>query len=644
MTPRLFRDGLVLGAIAAAAIAAPLRARDDVARSYAPIAWGTLVKATAEAGAITKTAGCHGCGDAGGVSEHEVRVDAGAVQFTPSLGHRIYAGLADAGTTLPSPASLPFAFSFWPDGGWDIRERGTYRSEGRFSDGDVFTVTVDTGAVRYFQNGSLVYTSRATTAVALVFGTTLYSSGAKVTGAVIDVSEGPAPVAYASRADRTTLVEPPVAVIGPAGSTWTEPTFGTTLSRITDANTRPSRLSRSYRTASGSHQHSWSAKGTRFYVTTNDGTLIPFAFDAVTGTATRINPTPIGAGGLTLKFFNEAQFSYVDDDLIYATYNGSGSTLRTVDQYDFSTNLYSRVLDLDAVMPGLTGTLVGGVSSTAGPVEKIMAFFGGSRQDLHRYVVVFEKDNPQQRHVIDSIGSTIDGVPIPVTLNFKLHAVAIDRSGRYVSLYPTAADLAAPRLAAKMYVWDVETGKVTPLDNITARPNGHDAYGFGRSINQDCCEKTTWDAAQWQLRDLSTPGSSRDLILPVLTPKEIYLADHPSWHNARRDALTPFISGTYRYGLNTAPWRAWDNEIIGIETNVATGVSANVWRFAHHRSDVAHDTDPSRINFWYTPRPSVSDNGRWVLFTSNWEKTLGADASPEPGGGFRQDVFLLKLK
>lgn len=67
-----------------------------------------------------------------------------------------------------------------------------------------------------------------------------------------------------------------------------------------------------------------------------------------------------------------------------------------------------------------------------------------------------------------------------------------------------------------------------------------------------------------------------------------------------------------------------------------------MWRLAHHRSGVANDVDPSRIYFWYTPRPYVSPDGRWVLLTSNWEKTLGADTAPEAGGGFRQDVFLLR--
>jgi hypothetical protein len=68
-----------------------------------------------------------------------------------------------------------------------------------------------------------------------------------------------------------------------------------------------------------------------------------------------------------------------------------------------------------------------------------------------------------------------------------------------------------------------------------------------------------------------------------------------------------------------------------------------VWRLAHHRSNVANDDTPSTISFWYTPRPNVSRDGRWVLFTSNWEKTLGTDPSGAAGEKARQDVFLLRL-
>jgi hypothetical protein len=152
-----------------------------------------------------------------------------------------------------------------------------------------------------------------------------------------------------------------------------------------------------------------------------------------------------------------------------------------------------------------------------------------------------------------------------------------------------------------------------------------------------------WDAAQWQFRSLATPLITSDLVAPVLLPKEVYLADHPSWHNARPDRLVPFLDASYRYGTVTGAWRAWDEEIFAVQTDAA-GSGATIWRFAHHRSQIAHDTDPARMAFWYTPRVNVSRDGRWALFTSNWEKTLGIDPKGESGGAYRQEVFLIELK
>lgn len=452
------------------------------------------------------------------------------------------------------------------------------------------------------------------------------------------------PSAYDASSDRTARAEPVLAAPGAAGSTVFDPIFGSHMWRITAGDTRPGARDRSYRTPSGTHQNAWSANGTFFYVVSTDGTVVPYAFDAVTERARRLDEARDGDGGLVLRFYIEPHFSYVDDSLIFGSASTPGSSLRTIDQFDFSTRTYATLVDLDKVVPGLAGTYVGGIGSSSGAVERLVTFFGGTSQDRHHYVLVFDRTAPERRRLLDTAASTLDGIPTNLPLRFALHHAFLDRSGQYVLLYPTGGDRAAPRNAAPAYVWDLAADTFTELGSTAARSNGHDAYGYGTMVNQDCCTATTWDAAQWQFRDLGHPLATRDLIVPVLAPAEVYLADHPSWNNARPDRLVPYITALYRYGANNTPWRAWDDEIVAVQTDAAAGQGATVWRLAHHRSDVNNDADPSRIYFWYTPRPNVSPDGRWVLFTSNWEKTLGRDPLGEPGGTFRQDVFLLALR
>ena len=377
-----------------------------------------------------------------------------------------------------------------------------------------------------------------------------------------------------------------------------------------------------------------------FYVVSNDGTSIPYAFDQATMTASRIQPSANENGGFTLSFYVEPQFSLVNPNVIYGV---GGSNGRTIAQYDFSSRSYSTIADLDAIASGMGG-YVGGIMTGGTPNEKLITFFGGSVQDSHYLLLWIPVGNVGGRKILDTHASTINGRPTNVVLNFNLHSTSIDRSGRYVFLNATSADLGAPRYAPGGFVWDTETDLLVALTSggrdggPDMHVNGHDAAGFGYWVNMGCCTSSKWDAAQWEFRYLSTLGQANDLISPVLSPTEIYLADHSSWNNARPDALVPFISSTYRYGDNQAAWRAWDDEIIGVDTT--GGIGGVVYRFAHHRSDVRSESNPVNPYFWYEPIANVSPDGRFVIFTSNWEKTLGRDAAE---GTFRQDVFVVKL-
>ena len=220
------------------------------------------------------------------------------------------------------------------------------------------------------------------------------------------------------------------------------------------------------------------------------------------------------------------------------------------------------------------------------PNESLLTFFGGGGQDAHYYALLQPLAGGASK-LLNTVASTINGVPTSTVLNFHIHAMQIDKSGRYIFIYPSGADLGSPRFASQVYLWDTVSDAIVAL-TPNMHPAGHDAAGFGVWINQDCCTSSSWDAAQWQFRSLATPLLTSDLISPILTPQEVYMADHTTWNNAQPDRLVPVISSTYRYGSNSAPWRAWDDEIIAIDTTGA----GTVWRFAHHRSNIGSDSNP----------------------------------------------------
>ena len=471
------------------------------------------------------------------------------------------------------------------------------------------------------------------------------------------VAQSAAPSSYFAIKNRNAYPKPQPPTLGAAGWRFVDPTFGTRLLRVTDQNTRPGFPGRSYSTPSAAHQLAWNATSDRFYIRSLDGWFIPYDFDPLTMRASRIQPTTTGNGGLLIQSQAvEPQFSFLSRDIIFSvapdTTATDGINYPAIQKYDFSTGQYSAIVNLrphttiDACLPGeippsCHDTYAGALSSSATTPEKISVMFNGRGQDWHYKVAVFDvqpaganlvvlntKDSRLTRNGVETATKT--------ALGFRLHHAWIDQSARWVVLYPVNAS------PAHFFVWNLSNDTFTP---VTTRPFGHDALGYGWQVNQDCCASgALFDGAQWQLRSLTTPQSSSDLVSPQLQPQQIYLADHTSWNNARPDVRVPVLSALYRYykhSYNTTPWRPWDDEIIAIQTD-APG-AATVWRFAHHRSDITMDVSGDGTYFWYQPHANVSPNGRWALFTSNWEKTLGTAANSEPEGIYRTDVFIVRL-
>jgi hypothetical protein len=162
-----------------------LSAHFSVAQTPGPVQWTNLVKTTAGAsGTIQKSTGCAGCPDAGATSVQTITGN-GYVELTPVAGQRIIAGLGTTLTASTDPALIDYAFGFWPDGGWDVRERGVYKTDGRWVGGDVFLVERASGNITFFKNGVLVYVSATASSAPLTVDTTIYSQGAAFTMASV---------------------------------------------------------------------------------------------------------------------------------------------------------------------------------------------------------------------------------------------------------------------------------------------------------------------------------------------------------------------------------------------------------------------------------------------------------------------------
>lgn len=541
--------------------------------------------------------------------------------------------------------ALDFAFAIHADDRCEIRELGVWKADCLFTAGDVLRISIEPGGVvKYYRNGGAIYlSSMVPTNYPYALGADLVNTGATIAGAQITTKSLLVPTTYKATTSRFVFPKPRLPRLGAAGTRFKDPTFGSPILRVTDGTTRPGSPGRSFTVASAAHQLAWNATSDRFYVRSIDGLFIPYAFDAKTMTVSRISPSTTGDGGLIVASQVEPQFSFISPDVLFGSRQDAVNDWPVVRRFDFKTLTYADLLNLGAVTTIARGTYAGALSSSATSPERLCVLFGGHAQDTHYKVAVLESSGAAPV-VLDSLSSTITANGITTgaktVLGVYLHHAWMDQSGRYVLLYPINQQ------PVPFYVWDLLTGDVSA---VARNAGGHEATGFRWLINQACCTTTAWDAAQWELRALSSPAGTADLIDPVLTPQEIYLADHTSWNNAQAGTLVPIVSSLYRYyngTYNTAPWRAWDDEIVAVQTDRSES-RGTVWRFAHHRSDVSYDGDPSQaLYFWYVPNAIVSPDGRWAIFTSNWEKTLGPAVGSDllPGGQYRCDVFLVALQ
>ena len=176
-----------------------------------------------------------------------------------------------------------------------------------------------------------------------------------------------------------------------------------------------------------------------------------------------------------------------------------------------------------------------------------------------------------------------------------INEVEIDKSGRYLTALKDSGDLD---------VWDLQAGptsiQVTPTLSYNHRGNGNRVVGSSCNVRRVC------------VRNLATPNSVTFLLPADSWSYSTHQQDHESLTGPDAWLTASRFSQTGGPVLN-----AFDNEIL----QIATDGSTRVQRIAHHRS------------VGVSPRASVSRDGKFIAFTSNWGNPSG-----------RTDMYLVRVQ
>ena len=406
----------------------------------------------------------------------------------------------------------------------------------------------------------------------------------------------------------------------PKNVVFTDPDFGSSMVRATDATTNFRLPGTFLRTEGSGEENEWSADTKKFYVLGKGGQTLVFAFDPTTMAISSL-PKAHAGQGLLLPLRPGPTFSFVDSDLIYGTSDPDTLTIRS---YRFSTGASAPVIDTRTcgVQPPLgSGPSVVSDDDVSLSLDdsRVSISEGGSQFGKHMFVVVYDKSlgcrwyNTQTGQIGGAWGAS--GMATIATSYLVRHAY-LSRSGNYVLISTNWLG---------WYVWDLATLKVKRCSESKLNECfGYQVVGFDSVVNGPAIEGDM----QVVKRPLDNLSQISQLVLPVLF--DWGQAQHFTWSNVNADDRAPVCGTTHSYDGDAWIEQPFAGEIFCIETD---GRASTVWRFAHNRATYIPPF------FQTQPLGSVSRDGRFFLFTSDWDAQLGKEADGEP----LSDVFIVKL-
>jgi hypothetical protein len=399
---------------------------------------------------------------------------------------------------------------------------------------------------------------------------------------------------------------------------FTEPDFGSSMVRATDATTNFKDPGGFLLSGGSGYANEFSSDNGKFYVLGRGGQVLVFGFDPLT---MAINSLPQAKPGeaFLLPLRAGASFSFVDPDLVYGT--ADPDTL-TIVSYHFSTGASTPVIDTRTcgLQPalGLGPHIVSDDDVSLSKDENRISISEGGPDFGHdMFVVIYDKVlgcrwyNTQTGQIGGQWGPSGSAT---IGDSYLIRHARLARSGKYIKIVTDSR---------AWYVWDLETLNVVscPLDC-----GGYGAIGYNSFFN-----------APGKINDMymvRRPLSDLTQLTPLINPLPSTgwgEDNHFSWNNVDVNDSVPVCASTYSYDGDTTIEEPFAGEVLCIETD---GLATTVWRFAHDRAIF--------IKPYYHTQPlgTVSPDGSFYMFTSDWDAQLGTG----PDGTPRSDVFIVKLK
>lgn len=436
---------------------------------------------------------------------------------------------------------------------------------------------------------------------------------------------------YTSRTDFSLILLPvPLPSVGGdtgAGNCITEPGYRNLVCRATDIKTLGSTANVNLQNFSSccggwGDYNAWNKTSTMFFASTNGGSMVVMRF----------NPATRAIRPLYGKPLQQAMWSYLNADLAYTLMNGRDPILGSM-TFSSETEAPRAVTIANlATAPNCVAALAGKTGwrelSVSHDDQTFLIGAGTGAHNSAIYAIVYNRTRGCRWYNTQTgeIGGHYGPVGHATTRDsYTLHSLRISGDGLTVLLTPA-------RGSKYRHFWKADSLEVeAPHNNVNT---GHFATGYagmintaGRTANDVWCKL---GMAYRSFAGLSDPN----YIIPTLGQcgdTELSGDDHTSWNNDDTADNQPFFTSTVTTPLGTLITSAWQNEILGFSRTDP----GKVWRFLS-----SYNTGTSPFFNCQNSIGTVSQDGKWFMFTSDWGNTLGFDSA----GKHRCDVFIGQLR